>query len=61
MFSQHDNPFGRIPLLKQLIRRDDDSVVVVDYKGDSVLFNPMRLEALRTGRAFKWFTNQSDG
>ncbi len=48
-----------IPLVTQLIRRNDGAVVVIDGKGDMALFNSVRIEAERTGRRFRWFTNQT--
>lgn len=51
---------GLATLVVQLIRRGDGSVVVVDCKGDPAFFNTVRLEAEKSGRKFKWFTNQPD-
>ena len=49
---------GLSTLVIQLIRRGDGPVIVVDCKGDPAFFSTVRLEAERSGRKFKWFTNQ---
>src|SRR5690349_12717451 len=45
------------PLLTQLIRSDDSAIVIIDLKGDMALFEAVRIEAERSGRTFKHFTN----
>lgn len=50
---------GLIPLMTQLIRGDDGTVIVLDLKGDDAMFQTARLEAERAGREFKWFTNRT--
>lgn len=50
---------GLMPLMMQLIRGDDGTVIVLDLKGDDALFHTAELEAERTGREFKWFTNRT--
>jgi len=49
---------GLIPLYTQLIRKNDGPVMILDCKGDSVLFQTAKLEAEKAGRTFKWFTNR---
>lgn len=50
---------GLAPLISQLIRARDCSVVVIDLKGDDrSLFENARLEAQRAGLRFRWFTNE---
>lgn len=48
---------GLIPLLTQIIRRKSSGVVIIDLKGDEVMFQTMKAEAERQGLTFKWFTN----
>jgi len=47
---------GLSPLIAQLIRHRDASVVVIDLKGDPALFAGTREEARAAGLPFKWFT-----
>lgn len=51
---------GLVSLLTQQIRRGDGAVVVLDCKGDPLLFHTVRQEAEAAGRPFKWFTNLPD-
>ncbi len=51
---------GLVSLLTQQIRRSDGAVVVLDCKGDPLLFHTVRQEAEAAGRTFKWFTNIPD-
>jgi hypothetical protein len=48
---------GLASLLTQQIRRRDGAVIIIDCKGDLLLFNTVRQEAEKDGRRFKWFTN----
>ncbi len=48
---------GLASLLTQQIRRGDGAVIVIDAKGDPLLFNTVRQEAEAAGRTFKFFTN----
>jgi hypothetical protein len=48
---------GLMSLMMQLVRKNDGAVVVIDLKGDPLLFHTARLEAEATGRSFKYFTN----
>lgn len=48
---------GLASLLTQQIRRGDGAVIVIDCKGDPLLYNTVRHEAEKDGRTFKWFTN----
>jgi hypothetical protein len=58
---------GLAPLLEQIIRRGEDSVLIVDLKGDMSLFESVRraVERLNENRPpgaqipFKWLTNQN--
>ncbi len=45
------------PLITQLIRKGDSAVVIIDLKGDMMLFETARIEAERHGRTFKHVTN----
>ena len=49
---------GLTPLAVQLIRKNDGPVILIDNKGDRGLFHTARLEAEKSGRKFKWFTNK---
>jgi hypothetical protein len=50
---------GLAPLISQLIRAQDCSVVVIDLKGDDhALFENCRLEAEQAGMRFRWFSNE---
>jgi len=49
---------GLAPLITQLIRHADSSVVIIDLKGDKALFTGARDEALGTGLPFQWFTDK---
>jgi hypothetical protein len=49
---------GLMTHLIQLIRRGDGAVIIIDGKGDDALFHTARLEAERSGRKFKHFTNK---
>lgn len=49
---------GLAPLIAQLIRHQDCSVIVIDLKGDPALFTGAREEAQAAGLPFKWFTDQ---
>lgn len=50
---------GLLPLATQLIRDDDNTVMILDLKGDDAMFHTARLEAERANREFKWFTNRT--
>lgn len=50
---------GLIPLITQLIRGGDGTVIVLDLKGDDAMFHTARIEAEQAGREFKWFTNRT--
>ncbi len=45
------------PLVTSLMRGDDSAIVIIDLKGDMALFEAVRIEAQRSGRTFKHFTN----
>ncbi len=45
------------PLVTSLMRSDDSAIVIIDLKGDTALFEVVRMEAERSGRTFKHFTN----
>lgn len=49
---------GIAPLATQMIARGDNSVVIIDLKGDMSLFESMRLEAERHGAVFRWFASE---
>lgn len=50
---------GLAPLISQMVRARDCSVVIIDLKGDDpALFENARLEAERAGLRFRWFTNE---
>lgn len=50
---------GLAPLISQMVRARDCSVVIIDLKGDDpALFENARLEAARAGLRFRWFTNE---
>jgi len=50
---------GLAPLISQMIRARDCSVVVIDLKGDDPsLFENARIEAENAGLRFRWFTNE---
>ncbi len=49
---------GLAPLVTQLIRIADSSVVIIDLKGDPALFHGTKLEADSAHLPFKWFTNE---
>ena len=50
---------GITPLMTQLIRQGDCSIVVVDLKGDDLaMFHGAKSEAEKSGLPFKWFSNQ---
>ncbi|MCB0324632.1 MAG: hypothetical protein KDD69_13715 [Bdellovibrionales bacterium] len=50
---------GLAPLISQMIRSQDCSVVIIDLKGDDpALLENARLEAERAGLRFRWFTNE---
>lgn len=49
---------GISPLMSQLIRMGDDAVVIIDLKGDNALFQTAKAEAKKSGRTFKFFTNE---
>jgi type IV secretory pathway TraG/TraD family ATPase VirD4 len=52
---------GLGPLITQLIRMKDLSVVVVDMKGDDLaLLHGTKLEAEKAGLRFRWFSNELD-
>ncbi len=51
---------GIAPMITQLIAAQDCSVIVLDLKGDMALFETARLEAERSRRPFKWFTNVAE-
>jgi hypothetical protein len=48
---------GIAPLVTQLIARERHSIVLIDLKGDRMLFNAVREEAAAVGLPFRWFTN----
>ena len=45
-------------LARQMIRRGDAPVVIVDCKGDPAFFNTLWHDATLAGRTFKWFTTK---
>jgi hypothetical protein len=47
---------GLSPIVSQLIARADQSVVIIDLKGDMALFNNAREEAEWAGMPFRYFT-----
>lgn len=47
---------GIAPTIAQLIASNDNSVVVLDLKGDRALFETARIEATEAGADFRWFT-----
>ena len=50
---------GLAPLISQLIRYRDCSVVIIDLKADDLaLFEGARIEADKAGLRCRWFTNQ---
>lgn len=49
---------GLAPLMTQLIRLADSSVVIIDLKGDNALFTGAREEAEAAGLPFQWFTDE---
>jgi hypothetical protein len=50
---------GLAPLISQMIRGQDCSVVIIDLKGDDpALFENARIEAQKAGLRFRWFTNE---
>ncbi len=49
---------GLAPLAMQLIRRKDAAVIIIDGKGDQAFFNLAKVEAERTKKRFRWFTNK---
>ncbi len=51
---------GLAPLIAQLTRQRDSSVIVIDLKGDPALFAGAREEAEAAGLPFKWFTTTLD-
>jgi hypothetical protein len=49
------------PLATQMIARQgkqDNTVVIIDLKGDMALFETMRIEAQRNGKQFRWFASE---
>src|SRR5690606_12813232 len=52
---------GISPILNQLIRQEDCSIVVIDLKGDdTALFSGTRADAATANKRFRWFTNELD-
>ena len=50
---------GLAPLISQMIRARDCSVVIIDLKGDDpALFENARIEAEEADLRFRWFTNE---
>jgi hypothetical protein len=50
---------GLAPLISQMIRAKDCSVVIIDLKGDDpALLENARIEAENAGLRFRWFTNE---
>lgn len=47
---------GIAPMVTQLIARKQESVVILDLKGESSLFHTAWAEATRAGLPFRWFT-----
>lgn len=52
---------GIAPLLNQLVRQRDCSIIVIDLKGDdTALFRGTQLDAEKADKRFRWFTNELD-
>src|SRR5690606_13006529 len=52
---------GIAPLLNQLIRPPDSSIIVIDLEGDDTApFRGTQVDAEQADKRFRWFTNELD-